>query len=237
MRSQGERGWPDEKRGALSGSRPDRRSAPCEVGVHDDSGRRVELTVAVLSLVRREFKPVARPGVDAGQDPSDQLRDMDSQMQPGTAGFQKASIRPVGPAWRRAKPAESAVNKGDSPVEPVGIEPTTSCLQIRTTGSSAAAADDQTGESGDDDPDLAPSFAVVCGKCLPPACLLGVAPPAPGSKGGRDERQRARCFERASAEVPRRPLVQRAARSPRPLAGPMSCQVTHAQPGVAEDGR
>jgi hypothetical protein len=58
-------------------------------------------------------------------------------------------------------------------VEPAGIKPATSCLQIRTTGSSVVATDDQTGGSEDDDPHLAPSVAVVCDKCLPPACLLG----------------------------------------------------------------
>jgi len=52
-----------------------------------------------------------------------------------------------------------------------GSKPVTSCLQIRTTESSTVAANDQTGDSADDDPDLARSFGGVCRKCLPPACL------------------------------------------------------------------
>jgi hypothetical protein len=63
-------------------------------------------------------------------------------------------------------------------MEPAGIEPATSCLQIRTTGSSAVATPDQTGDPGDEDPDLARPFAVICRKCLPPACPLSLRPRA-----------------------------------------------------------
>jgi hypothetical protein len=75
---------------------------------------------------------------------------------------------PSGSPWARKR-----VFPGISGMEPAGIEPATSCLQIRTTGSSAVATDDQTGESADDDPHLASPFAFLCDKCLPLACLLG----------------------------------------------------------------
>jgi hypothetical protein len=84
---------------------------------------------------------------------------------------------------------ESVPFTGLSEVEPAGIEPATSCLQIRTTGSPAVAADDQTSESADDNPDLAPSFAVVCGKCLPPACPLCVDRQSDGGVAALDHWQ------------------------------------------------
>jgi hypothetical protein len=83
-------------------------------------------------------------------------------------GFHNASIGSgIAHTMRRAE-VRKPVFVGNPKVELVGIEPTTSCLQIRTTRSSAVATDDHTGESGDDDPDLAPPFVVVCAKCLPP---------------------------------------------------------------------
>jgi hypothetical protein len=103
---------------------------------------------------------------------------------------------------------------GSSVVEPAGIEPATSCLQIRTTGSSSVATPDQTGESEDDDPDLARSFAVVCGKCLPPACPLSRRQPAktePSQRPGRRSRMdRSRkpvwAFSPSGVRIPPSPL-------------------------------
>jgi hypothetical protein len=95
-------------------------------------------------------------------------------------------------------------------MEPAGIEPATSCLQIRTTGSSVVATGDQTGESEDDDPHLAPSFAVVCDKCLPLACLLGwcaarEVDPGVGTPDPHRSRQPVWAFSPSGVRIPPSP--------------------------------